>query len=145
MWEMRGGLGRMSCILIAGVLQGWMLTGVLEEGLAVVVEGGEWEHNFFVSGRRRHTRCALVTGVQTCALPIWAHRLAREELQEVWHALAADLLVVGEAEMDRCREIVLEEARRMGQRHRDEGLHIRGAAAVEAAAVLAHQPGIARP
>src|SRR3546814_4108105 len=21
--------------------------------------------------RRRHTRCALVTGVQTCALPIW--------------------------------------------------------------------------
>src|SRR3546814_1671841 len=25
---------------------------------------------FFVSGRRRHTRCALVTGVQTCALPI---------------------------------------------------------------------------
>src|SRR3546814_3295906 len=22
------------------------------------------------SGRRRHTRCALVTGVQTCALPI---------------------------------------------------------------------------
>src|SRR3546814_9780922 len=23
-----------------------------------------------VSGRRRHTRCALVTGVQTCALPI---------------------------------------------------------------------------
>src|SRR3546814_10979906 len=74
-----------------------------------------------------------------------AHRLAREELQEVWHALAADLLVVGEAEMDRCREIVLEEARRMGQRHRDEGLHIRGAAAVEAAAVLAHQPGNARP
>src|SRR3546814_8884576 len=25
---------------------------------------------FFVSSRRRHTRCALVTGVQTCALPI---------------------------------------------------------------------------
>src|SRR3546814_5504116 len=27
----------------------------------------EW---FFLSSRRRHTRCALVTGVQTCALPI---------------------------------------------------------------------------
>src|SRR3546814_9888891 len=29
---------------------------------------------FFFSSRRRHTRCALVTGVQTCALPIcfWA-------------------------------------------------------------------------
>src|SRR3546814_3503369 len=26
---------------------------------------------FFFAGRRRHTRCALVTGVQTCALPIY--------------------------------------------------------------------------
>src|SRR3546814_3719202 len=25
---------------------------------------------FFFSSRRRHTSCALVTGVQTCALPI---------------------------------------------------------------------------
>src|SRR3546814_4847030 len=30
---------------------------------------------FFFSSRRRHTRCALVTGVQTCALPISAHLL----------------------------------------------------------------------
>src|SRR3546814_3222558 len=28
----------------------------------------------FFSSRRRHTRCALVTGVQTCALPILARR-----------------------------------------------------------------------
>src|SRR3546814_15607903 len=28
------------------------------------------EQAFFFSSRRRHTRCALVTGVQTCALPI---------------------------------------------------------------------------
>src|SRR3546814_12974684 len=28
---------------------------------------------FFFSSRRRHTRCALVTGVQTCALPISRH------------------------------------------------------------------------
>src|SRR3546814_9394644 len=44
---------------------------------------------FFFSSRRRHTRCALVTGVQTCALPIYqagaalfervAHRLAVDE------------------------------------------------------------------
>src|SRR3546814_19549312 len=27
---------------------------------------------FFFSSRRRHTRCSLVTGVQTCALPISA-------------------------------------------------------------------------
>src|SRR3546814_8064508 len=34
---------------------------------------------FFISSRRRHTRCALVTGVQTCALPIF------------WSVDAADL------------------------------------------------------
>src|SRR3546814_10040832 len=28
---------------------------------------------FFFSSRRRHTSCALVTGVQTCALPILSH------------------------------------------------------------------------
>src|SRR3546814_4632319 len=31
----------------------------------------------FFSSRRRHTRCALVTGVQTCALPIWGWRWLR--------------------------------------------------------------------
>src|SRR3546814_2829118 len=31
---------------------------------------------FFFSSRRRHTRCALVTGVQTCALPICDEALA---------------------------------------------------------------------
>src|SRR3546814_1571071 len=30
---------------------------------------------FFFSSRRRHTRCALVTGVQTCALPILTARM----------------------------------------------------------------------
>src|SRR3546814_17086495 len=34
---------------------------------------------FFFSSRRRHTRCALVTGVQTCALPICPH-----DAIEVW-------------------------------------------------------------
>src|SRR3546814_2440076 len=33
--------------------------------------------SFFVSSRRRHTRCALVTGVQTCALPISPPTIAR--------------------------------------------------------------------
>src|SRR3546814_14743267 len=39
---------------------------------------------FFFSSRRRHTRCALVTGVQTCALPIYAalsRRLAELQAQ----------------------------------------------------------------
>src|SRR3546814_5405610 len=31
---------------------------------------------FFFASRRRHTRCALVTGVQTCALPIFAESSA---------------------------------------------------------------------
>src|SRR3546814_9684316 len=32
---------------------------------------------FFFSSRRRHTRCALVTGVQTCALPIYPISMGR--------------------------------------------------------------------
>src|SRR3546814_3072842 len=32
---------------------------------------------FFFSSRRRHTRCALVTGVQTCALPIYCRSATR--------------------------------------------------------------------
>src|SRR3546814_16256533 len=37
---------------------------------------------FFFSSRRRHTRCALVTGVQTCALPIWLHPRAHGAVLE---------------------------------------------------------------
>src|SRR3546814_4901386 len=33
---------------------------------------------FFFSSRRRHTRCALVTGVQTCALPIWGSTITQQ-------------------------------------------------------------------
>src|SRR3546814_18383046 len=33
---------------------------------------------FFFSSRRRHTKCALVTGVQTCALPIYPNRTVRK-------------------------------------------------------------------
>src|SRR3546814_1285453 len=36
---------------------------------------------FFFSSRRRHTRCALVTGVQTCALPIWRIQDSLRRLQ----------------------------------------------------------------
>src|SRR3546814_7183771 len=53
---------------------------------------------FFFSSRRRHTICALVTGVQTCALPISASaaelaaaaRIARELGFYCWNdAIAA--------------------------------------------------------
>src|SRR3546814_18670028 len=41
---------------------------------------------FFFSSRRRHTRCALVTGVQTCALPIfyWLSRIFGEGNDKVF-------------------------------------------------------------
>src|SRR3546814_5054314 len=45
---------------------------------------------FFFSSRRRHTRCALVTGVQTCALPIYAEDIREEgftDLGEVIRSL----------------------------------------------------------
>src|SRR3546814_19407357 len=41
---------------------------------------------FFFSSRRRHTRCALVTGVQTCALPIFlgiAPRIAAHQAGQI--------------------------------------------------------------
>src|SRR3546814_6440894 len=37
---------------------------------------------FFFSSRRRHTRCALVTGVQTCALPIYDEATQMERTGE---------------------------------------------------------------
>src|SRR3546814_4570573 len=43
---------------------------------------------FFFSSRRRHTRCALVTGVQTCALPI----------SNTFSAVADELLAKAERE-----------------------------------------------
>src|SRR3546814_2466106 len=39
---------------------------------------------FFFSSRRRHTRCALVTGVQTCALPI-SPQVARAHALPAFH------------------------------------------------------------
>src|SRR3546814_1694096 len=42
----------------------------------------------FFSSRRRHTRCALVTGVQTCALPI-SHRYGVADLAKLAAAGAA--------------------------------------------------------
>src|SRR3546814_2078943 len=62
---------------------------------------------FFFSSRRRHTRCALVTGVQTCALPIsteaprlrWAKRLGTLRSSSV----TDDSLASGAATLQRGR------------------------------------------
>src|SRR3546814_5634220 len=54
---------------------------------------------FLFSSRRRHTRCALLTGVQTCALPIFDIDL--EQIAQVvlrWRGQAQVALL-----LDRCR------------------------------------------
>src|SRR3546814_16488246 len=51
---------------------------------------------FFFSSRRRHTRCALVTGVQTCALPISIFTLVRVNInshrRQGWGSLDIECL-----------------------------------------------------
>src|SRR3546814_5429132 len=50
---------------------------------------------FFFSSRRRHTRCALVTGVQTCALPILVLRIVRTGIWRFSALLARMLIAAG--------------------------------------------------
>src|SRR3546814_6185915 len=55
---------------------------------------------FFFSSRRRHTRCALVTGVQTCALPISHVVLVGKDHDGVRSDEAALLFELAEVERD---------------------------------------------
>src|SRR3546814_13192428 len=75
---------------------------------------------FFFSSRRRHTRCALVTGVQTCALPISARRFVAGGgalavgpvllfLAQWGHALAAALYAALAIWTSRRREAILQQ------------------------------------
>src|SRR3546814_18413468 len=50
-------------------------------------------HTFFFSSRRRHTMCALVTGVQTCALPIFIFLPAAGMMSMIVAAVAKAELV----------------------------------------------------
>src|SRR3546814_2610251 len=63
----------------------WLLVLDADEGICVECM------SFFFSSRRRHTRCALVTGVQTCALPIFEHFgvASRFGVTMIWGGLCA--------------------------------------------------------
>src|SRR3546814_4553077 len=77
---------------------------------------------FFFSSRRRHTRCALVTGVQTCALPICfgisaVNAKAKErvaELQDFVRRFAANKSKSRQA-TSRLKQIDRSEERRVGK------------------------------
>src|SRR3546814_4632112 len=58
---------------------------------------------FFFASRRRHTRCALVTGVQTCALPIYPGPLGAQHGLPVhrmrwWLVRHTTIVAIAEAE-----------------------------------------------
>src|SRR3546814_4858283 len=61
---------------------------------------------FFFSGRRRHTRCALVNGVQTCALPIFNRNTPEAYLvpADAWEAILEALDDLRLAEIVRERQ-----------------------------------------
>src|SRR3546814_5437569 len=62
---------------------------------------------FFFSSRRRHTRCALVTGVQTCALPICRDRNAIVLLEMRSHEWAPDTIKALQSRMAPCEVIAI--------------------------------------
>src|SRR5881409_832863 len=52
-----------------------MLSTSLIDGLLKFARFKMLQKSFFFSSRRRHTRCETVTGVQTCALPIFMNQV----------------------------------------------------------------------
>src|SRR3546814_18838769 len=78
-------------------------------------------HFFFFSSRRRHTRCALVTGVQTCALPICAAAAQRRRAA----------LLPGEPRLAHAARHALVRGRRPGAHPRAHALPPPGSADLE--------------
>src|SRR3546814_3924643 len=71
--------------------------------------------SFFFSSRRRHTRCALVTGVQTCALPISTSTAKIAKLLKEKHGKKAMM-----ASLDVNRPAALEQLKVLGEQVRSE-------------------------
>src|SRR3546814_14312667 len=79
---------------------------------------------FFFSSRRRHTRCALVTGVQTCALPITCRF---DQVSGVFHS--AHQFLADDQLLDLRSAFVNAEDTHIAEEALDRGLaHIAGAA-----------------
>src|SRR3546814_18074903 len=76
---------------------------------------------FFFSSRRRHTICALVTGVQTCALPIYwdAHKDFSKRFAEALSLAEPDRYVA-----------TMSKAKRKGKIFIDYLRHQRGSTAI---------------
>src|SRR3546814_1907164 len=75
---------------------------------------------FFFSSRRRHTRCALVTGVQTCALPISATCSAKRPPSPLTRStiMHADIAVLaGDGIGPEVTRAALDVLRAIGQRY----------------------------
>src|SRR3546814_7800276 len=70
---------------------------------------------FFFSSRRRHTRCALVTGVQTCALPILQTNKAKDVARLASEVQSLDRLELAEALDRRLQHEGRSEERRVGK------------------------------
>src|SRR3546814_2061337 len=71
---------------------------------------------FFLSSRRRHTRCALVTGVQTCALPIYERMVpgtGEMPLVEMIRAIRRDVVVSIEVPMRSLKKAGMSEVERV--------------------------------
>src|SRR3546814_18056173 len=103
--------------------------------------------SFFFSSRRRHTRCALVTGVQTCALPIYAVFLQHQAVAaaadaELQPGIGVDAVEelggVGPLDIDLAEGGGVEDAERVAHR-----LHLAVHRRVQVLAVLRVVPGAA--
>src|SRR3546814_6348974 len=118
---------------------------------------------FFFSSRRRHTRCALVTGVQTCALPIYqikafhndaeqyraqsgrdhiaavisGNRASMARFGEILPAATASSLVERQREQAKCHAELLDARARQGRvRHAHGDLHLANIAVIDDEPVL---------
>src|SRR3546814_11516296 len=69
---------------------------------------------FFFSSRRRHTRCALVTGVKTCALPIHTSFPQSVKLKPGEVVVFAWIVYKSPAQRDRINKKVMADPRLAG-------------------------------